>query len=101
MRLLEPEYLEEDGPITVFFEYKRFSTEFFDKWTNKIEGSLINATVENSETVLTYLFSLETAFKCMKVLVCLKKILENVVIESSSSTCPGSISRTVSTVDVS
>ena len=48
VRLLEQEYLEEDGPITTFFEYKRFSTEFFD-WTNKIRGSLINATIENSK----------------------------------------------------
>ena len=73
MRLLEPEYLVEDGPITAFFEYKRSSTELFDKWTNKVQGSLINATFENSKTVLTYLFSLETALKCMKAVADLGK----------------------------
>ena len=78
VRLLEPKYtyLEEDGPITTFFEYKTlFSIAFFDKWTNKIQSSLIIATVENSKTVLICLFSLETALKCMKVLVCLQKYL--------------------------
>lgn len=92
--------MEEDGPVTAFFEYRRFSTVFFHKWTNKIQGSLIKATVENSKSALNYLFSLETAFKCISIGL-FAKILENVVIESSSSTCPGSISRTVSTVDVS
>ena len=38
VRLLEPEHLEEDYPITIFLKTKD-SQDVFCKWTNKIQGS--------------------------------------------------------------
>ena len=74
MRLLELGLLEDDYPITTFFEDKRFSS-FLTNGPIRCNY----ATVENFKTVLTYLTSQGTALKFMNVIGPFAKELENLL----------------------